>query len=93
MSQTPITLSISLEEALSQINQKLSDLKEDVMDIKIRLTKVETQLNGEIDSIKNDIKEIKGSQKAPIGTLIGILVTAVRGFLVAVGRFVLFTYP
>jgi hypothetical protein len=91
MSQTPITVTYSLEEILKQINTKLENLQKDVTDISVRLVKVETKLDTEIEVIKTDIKEIKGSQKAQIWTLIGILITAVGGFLVAVGRFVLFT--
>ncbi len=91
MSQTPVTVTYSLEEVLGQINQKLDHLQKDVTEISIRLVKVETKLDTEIEVIKTDIKEIKGSQKAQIWTLIGILITAVGGFLVAVGRFVLAT--
>lgn len=89
MSQTPITVTYSLEEVLGQINQKLDHLQKDVTEIGVRLVKVETKLDTEIEVLKTDIKEIKGSQKAQIWTLIGILITAVGGFLVAVGRFVL----
>lgn len=47
-----------------------------------------------IDTIKEDIREIKGSQKAQIWTLIGILIIAVGGgFIVAVGRSVLSFNP
>jgi Haemolysin XhlA len=91
MSQTPVTVTYSLEEVLGQINQKLDRLQKDVTEISIRLVKVETKLDSEIEVIKTDIKEIKGSQKAQIWTLIGILIAAVGGFLVAVGRFVLAT--
>jgi hypothetical protein len=91
MSQTPVTVTYSLEEVLGQINQKLDRLQKDVTDIGVRLVKVETKLDAEIEVLKTDIKEIKGSQKAQIWTLIGILMTAVGGFLVAVGRFVLAT--
>jgi hypothetical protein len=89
MSQTPITVTYSLEEILGQISQKLDRLQNDVTEINVRLAKVETKLDTEIGVLKADIKEIKGSQKAQIWTLIGILITAVGGFLVAVGRFVL----
>ncbi len=75
-----------LEQKLDRIenkfDQKLDHLQKDVTDINLRLTKVETKL----DSTVEDIKEIKGSQKAQIWTLIGVLITAVAGFLIAVGR-------
>ncbi|MDJ0510104.1 MAG: hypothetical protein QNJ64_12750 [Crocosphaera sp.] len=38
-------------------------------------------------------KELKGSTKAQIWTLIGILITVVSGFIVAVVRFLLSTNP
>ena len=50
-------------------------------------------LDSDIPTIKEDIKEIKGSQKAQIWTLIGILITAVGGFIVAVDRSVLSFNP
>ena len=87
-----IQIESDLKEVLGQINQKLETLQRDVTDINLRLTKVETKLDGAM----TDIKEIKGSQKAQIWTLIGILTTAVGGFLVAVvtvGRFVFSANP
>ncbi|NES01350.1 MAG: hypothetical protein F6J86_47625 [Symploca sp. SIO1B1] len=65
-----------------KINERLSNLEKSQ-------TKVETRL----DSIEIDVKELKGSSKAQIWTLIGILITAVGGFLVAVGRFVISGNP
>ncbi|NES00962.1 MAG: hypothetical protein F6J86_45585, partial [Symploca sp. SIO1B1] len=63
-------------------NERLSNLEKSQ-------TKVETRL----DSIEIDVKELKGSSKAQIWTLIGILITAVGGFLVTVGRFVISGNP
>jgi tetrahydromethanopterin S-methyltransferase subunit G len=88
-----IQIESNLKEILNKLDQKLDNidnkfekkldnLQKDVTDINLRLTKVETKL----DSTVEDIKEIKGSQKAQIWTLIGVLITAVGGFLVAVGR-------
>jgi chromosome segregation ATPase len=93
----------SLEKILTEISQKLENVQKDVTDIKIQLTeakgerqvlKVEiNSVRGEINSVKEDVKEIKRSQQAQIWTIIGILITAVRGFLVAVGRFVISGNP
>ena len=47
----------------------------------------------DLDNVKEDIKEIKGSQRAQIWILIGILITAVGGFIVAIGRSVLSFNP
>lgn len=71
-----------LDNIENKFEQKLDNLQKDVTDINLRLTKVETKLDARFE----DIKEIKGSQKAQIWTLIGVLITAVGGFVVAVGR-------
>ena len=90
-----IQIESDLKEVLGQINQnleklahKIDNLDNKVDDINLRLTKVETKLDSELPAMQKSIDEIKGSQQAQIWTLIGILITAVSGFLVAVGRFV-----
>ncbi|MGF1541603.1 MAG: hemolysin XhlA family protein [Pleurocapsa sp.] len=84
-----IQIESDLKEILNKIDGKLDNLQKDVTDINLRLTKVETKLDNTVE----DIKEIKGSQKAQIWTLIGVLITAVGGFVVAVGRSVLTFNP
>ena len=84
-----IQIESDLKEILNKLDGKLDNLQKDVTDINLRLTRVETKL----DSTVEDIKEIKGSQKAQIWTLIGVLITAVGGFIVAVGRSVLSFNP
>ncbi|MDJ0691117.1 MAG: hemolysin XhlA family protein [Xenococcaceae cyanobacterium MO_188.B32] len=84
-----IQIESDLKEILNKLDGKLDNLQKDVTDINLRLTKVETKLDSSIE----DIREIKGSQKAQIWTLIGILITAVGGFIVAVGRSVLTFNP
>ncbi len=92
-----IQIESDLKEVLGQINQNLEKLNTEVANINLRLTKVETKLDEGItprlDTLSEQIKEIKGSQMAQIWTLIGILITAVSGFLVAVGRFVFSSNP
>ncbi len=88
-----IQIESDLKEVLGQINQNLEKLNTEVANINLRLTKVETKLDSELPAIKKSIDEIKGSQQAQIWTLIGILITAVAGFLVAVGRFVFIGNP
>ena len=78
-----------LKEGQKAILNKVEETNKKVEDIDKRLVRVETKL----DSTVEDIKEIKGSQKAQIWTLIGILITAVGGFIVAVGRSVLSFNP
>lgn len=84
-----IQIESDLKEILNKLDGKLDNLQKDVTDINLRLTRVETKL----DSTVEDIKEIKGSSKAQIWTLIGVLITAVGGFIVAVGRSVLSFNP
>lgn len=79
-----IQIESDLKDILGKMDAKLDNLQKDVTDINLRLTKVETKLDNTVENIK----EIKGSQKAQIWTLIGILITAVSGFLVAVTKFV-----
>ncbi len=78
------------DQKLDKLDNKINVLSNNVTDINLRLTKVETKLDSEFSASKSDIKEIKGSQKAQIWTLIGVLITAVAGFLVTVGRSVFY---
>jgi tetrahydromethanopterin S-methyltransferase subunit G len=78
-----------IEKRFDKVDEKFEELGKTVNDMNLRLTKVETKLDGAVD----DIKEIKGLQKAQIWTLITILFTAVAGFIVAIGKFVLSGNP
>ena len=95
-----IQIELDLKEVLGQINQKLDKLDDKIEkldnkvdDINGRLIKVETKLDEGItprlDALSEQVRDIKSSQIAQIWTLIGILFTAVAGFLIAVGKFVL----
>ena len=84
-------LSDDFDHKLDKFDNKIDKLSDDVTDINLRLTKVETKLDSEFSTFKEDIKDIKGSQKAQIWALIGILITAVGGFIVAVGKVVFFS--
>jgi len=57
----------------------IDNLQKDVHKINERLIKVETKQ----DAIAMDAKELKGSIKALIWIFIGILVTAVGGFVIS----------
>jgi tetrahydromethanopterin S-methyltransferase subunit G len=78
-----------LDQIDNKFGQKLDHLQKDVTDINLRLTKVETK----VDDAVEDIKEMKGSQNAQIWALIGVLITAVGGFVVAVRRSVFSLNP
>lgn len=80
-----IQIESDLKEILQELKEGQKEIINKVDEIDKRLIKVETKL----DACSEDIREIKGSQKAQIWTLIGILITAVGGFIVAIGRSVL----
>ena len=84
---------IQIETDLKEILQELKDGQKEILNkvekIDKRLVKVETKLESELPVIQKSINEIKGSQKNQIWTLIGILITDVGGFIVAIGRSVL----
>lgn len=86
-----------LKQGQNKIIDKIETIDKKVEVIDKRLTNVETKLDDGItprlDNLSGQIKEIKGSQQAQIWTLIDILITAVSGFLVAVGRFVFSANP
>ena len=69
-------------------DEKISttELKGDLLRIEAKFTGDIQRIDSGISTIKDDIKEIRGSLIAQIWTLIGILITAVGGFLAAVGR-------
>ena len=75
-----------LKEGPKAILNKVEETNKRVEDIDKRLVRVETKLESELPTLQKSIDEIKGSQKAQIWTLIGVLITAVAGFIVAVGR-------
>jgi cell division septum initiation protein DivIVA len=82
-----------VDEKFEKLNDKIDLLDNKVDNINLRLTKVETKLDSELPALQKGIDEIKGSQKAQIWTLIGILFTAVTGFLLAVGKFLISGNP
>ena len=88
-----VTIEQDLKELLGSINQKLDNLQKDVMDIKIvqaRLEEKVDSLEKDIEGVKADTKELKGSQKAQIWTLIGILGTALLGTVI---RYIILPFP
>ncbi len=89
----PATVTYPVAEILTRIEVKIDKLEnkidkqsEEIGEIKVKLAGIET----EVKNLNKDVTELKGSTKAQIWTLIGILVTAVSGFLVAVARFVFY---
>ena len=82
-----------VDEKFEKLDNKIDQLDNKIESIDKRLIKVETKLDEGItprlDALSEQVKDIKSSQIAQIWTLIGILFTAVTGFLIAVGKFVL----
>jgi uncharacterized protein (DUF849 family) len=65
MTQSPITVTYSLEEILGdikqsirEVNQKLDTLQKDVTDIKVGQVKLEAELKGEIKVLEAEVKGI-----------------------------------
>ena len=80
-------LSKEVTDLRQETNQKLDNLNKEVTDLKVGQARME----GDIQALKEDVKDIKGSQKAQIWTLIGILATAVLGLLAAGGKILFFS--
>ena len=75
-----------LKETIVENNKQL---KEAITNVEKQMIELSTKFDSELPTIKENIKDMRSGQQAQIWTLIGILFTAVAGFLVAVGKFVL----
>ncbi len=78
-----------LDQMDSKFEQRLEKLSAEVVELKVGQSEIKGELKAlrtDVSNNQENIREIKGSQKAQIWTLIGILITAVGGFIVAVGR-------
>lgn len=82
----PSTVTYTTADILKRIEDKLDKQSEKIGNIEVELA----EIKAEVKNLNKDVTELKGSSKAQIWTLIGILVTAVSGFLVAVARFVFY---
>ena len=88
----PVTIEQDLKEYLTKFDQRFDRLEQKLDIINNRLTNLEVgqarleekvdNLEKDIESVKEDTKELKGSQKAQIWTLIGILGTALLGTVI-----------
>lgn len=93
MTQSPVTVTYSLEEILSRIEGKIDDLKADGAKLSEQIKNLEiaqARIEERLTAVTKDVTEIKGSQKAQIWTLIGVLGTAVVGTVI---RFVITALP
>jgi archaellum component FlaC len=95
MSQTPITVTYSLEEVLSRIEKKIDKLDERIDKLDERIDKLDEKFSGKIDKLTVEVatcitslnnldkrvEKIEGTQKNQVWTLITLL----GGSLIAVG--------
>ncbi len=84
MSQTPITVTYSLEEVLSRIERKIDKLDERIDKLDDKIDKLTVEVATCITSINNlekRVEKIEGTQKNQVWTLITLL----GGSLIAVG--------
>ena len=84
MSQTPITVTYSLEEVLSRIERKIDKLDERIDKLDDKIDKLTVEVATCITSLTNlekRVEKIEGTQKNQVWTLITLL----GGSLIAVG--------
>jgi hypothetical protein len=88
-----VTIEQDLKEYLTKFDQRFDRLEQKLEIMNNRLTNLEVgqaRLEEKIDSLEKDTKELKGSQKAQIWTLIGILGTALLGTVI---RYIIIPFP
>lgn len=83
MSQSPVTVTYSLEEILKEIKQSLNNLQKDVTDIKVDMAEVKTELKsidkrwskveGTQDALIKDVSDLKGAKSLIIPVVVAVL--------------------
>ena len=76
----------------TDIAEVLKEIKDDQKKLLAKVNQIEVDINilkTDNTNIKETVKKIEGAQQAQIWTLIGVLITAVGGFVIAVARNVL----
>ena len=72
-----------LDQRFDRLDQKLDKIESDLTDLKVDMTTVKADLT----TIKEEVKDLRGSQRAQIWALIGIIFTAVVSPVVKFGFF------
>lgn len=89
MSQSPIAVTYSLEEVLSQINQKLDNLQKDVTDIKVGQARLEAKLEGVEQKLEAKIdglsKRLDFQEFVNRGVIIGLILALLGGLAKLLG--------
>ncbi len=91
--QMSVTIEQDIKEVLGEINQKLENINSRLTNLEVGQARLEEKvdaLDKDIERVKEDTKELKGSQKAQIWTLIGILGTALLGTVI---RYIIIPFP
>ncbi|MDJ0660993.1 MAG: DUF1515 family protein [Crocosphaera sp.] len=78
-----------LDSNHKELSKKIDKQSEEIGDIKVELV----EIKAEVKNLNKDVTDLKGSTKAQIWTLIGILATAILGLGAAVIRFFAVTNP
>lgn len=83
MSQSPVTVTYSLEEILKEIKQSLNNLQKDVTDIKVDMAEVKTEfksidkrlekVEGTQDALIKDVSDLKGAKSLIIPVMVAVL--------------------
>jgi hypothetical protein len=83
MSQTPITVTYSLEEVLAEINRKLDTIQKDVNDSRLETKVASQELKGEIKSLDEKVnglgKRLENQEFVNRGILVALVVAIVGG--------------
>jgi len=83
MSQSPVTITYSLETVLTRIEGKLDSLQKDVADLKVDMAEVKTELKsidrrlekveGTQDALIQDVSDLKGAKSLIIPVVVAVL--------------------
>ncbi|MFM1843712.1 MAG: hypothetical protein RLZZ490_2455 [Cyanobacteriota bacterium] len=72
-----------LDQRFDRLDQKLDKIESDLTDLKVDMATVKADLT----TVKEEVKELRGSQRAQIWALIGIIFTAVVSAVIQFGFF------
>lgn len=72
-----------LGQRFDRLEQKLDKIESDLTDLKVDMATVKADLT----TVKEEVKDLRGSQRAQIWALIGIIFTAVVSVVIKFGFF------
>jgi t-SNARE complex subunit (syntaxin) len=72
-----------LDQRFDRLDQKLDKIESDLTDLKVDMATVKADLT----TVKEEVKDLRGSQRAQIWALIGIIFTAVVSAVIKFGFF------